>query len=150
MELDGRSSSSGDCGLADRSSGFLSVVNRRPLTTLPSLLSDAINCLQKLKGRRDTVRKQVQAVDEPVKGLRERLAADPSEVEQTGSSPEEDVRTLWVAVDEHGQRRKEWKQVCRGIQSHTFDDGWSEYHEGPNCTLEMFRNWGRNGADPTA
>ena len=28
--------------------------------------------------------------------------------------------------------------------------GWSEYHEGPNCTLEMFRNWGRNGSDPMA
>ena len=42
------------------------------------------------------------------------------------------------------------KQVCREIQSHTFDDGWSENHEGPNCTLEMFRNWGRNGSDPLA
>ena len=27
--------------------------------------------------------------------LRERLAADPTEGEQTGPSPEEDVRTLW-------------------------------------------------------
>ena len=79
---------SGDYGLADRSNGFFSVVKRRLLTTLPSLLSDSINCLQKLKGTGDTVRKQVQAVDEPVEGLRERLAADPTEGEQTGSSPE--------------------------------------------------------------
>ena len=62
--------------LADRNSGFFSVVKRRTLTTLPSLLSDSINYLQKLKGTGDTVRKQVQAVDEPVKGLRERLAAE--------------------------------------------------------------------------
>ena len=111
-------------------------MKRRLLTTLPSLLSDSINYLQKLKGTGDTVRKQIQAVDELVEGLRERLAANPTEGEQTGSSPEEDARTLWVAVDEHGQRWKEWKQVCREIQSHTFDNGWSEYHEGPNCTLE--------------
>ena len=76
-----------------------------------------------MKGTGDTVRKQVQAVDEPVKGLRERLAADPTEGEQTEPSPEEDVRTLWVTVDEHGQQWKEWKQVCREIQSRTFDDG---------------------------
>ena len=56
MELGGRSSVSGDYGLADRNSGFFSVVKRRPLTTLPSLLSDSINCLQKLKGTGDTVR----------------------------------------------------------------------------------------------
>ena len=81
---------------------------------MPSLQSDSINYLQKLKGTGDTVRKQVQAVDEPVEGLRERLAADPTEGRQAGPSPEEDVRTLWVTVDEHGQRWKEWKQVCRG------------------------------------
>ena len=142
IEVVGQSSVSGHYGLADRNNGFFSVVKRRSLTTLPSLLSDSINYLQKLKGTEDTVRKQVQAVAEPVKGLRERLAADSTEGEQTLPSPEENVRTLWDSVDEHGQRRKEWKQVCR--------DGWSEYHEGPNCTLEMFRNWVRNRSDPMA
>ena len=83
MELDGRSSVSGDYGLAERSNGFFSAVKRRSLTTLPSLLSDSINCLQKLKGTGDTVRKQVHAVEERLKGLRERLAADPAEGEQT-------------------------------------------------------------------
>ena len=58
------------------------------------------------------------------------------------------MRTLWVSLDEHGQRWKEWKQVCREIQSHSFCDGWSEYHERPNCTLDLFRNWKRNGSDP--
>ena len=58
MELDGRSSVSGDYGLADRSNGFFSVLKRHPLTTLPSLLSDSINCLQKLNGPGDIVRKQ--------------------------------------------------------------------------------------------
>ena len=84
MELDGRSCVSGDCGLADRNNGFFTVVKRRSLTTLPSLLSDSINYLQKLKGMEDTVRKQVQAVDGLVEGLRDRLAADPIEGEQTG------------------------------------------------------------------
>ena len=129
---------------------LFSVVKRRPLTALLSLLSDSINYLQKLKGTGDTGRKQVQDVDEPVKGLRERLAADTTEGEQAEPTLEEDVRTLRVTVDDHGPRWKEWKQVCREIQSHTFDDGWSGYHEGPNCTLEMFRNWGRNGSDPMA
>ena len=59
---------------------FFSVVKRRPLTALLSLLSDSINYLQKLKGTGDTVRKQVQDVDEPVKGLRERLGTDPPRV----------------------------------------------------------------------
>ena len=71
MELDGWCSVSRDCGLTER--------KRRPMTTLPSLLSDSIKCLQKLKGTGGTVRKQVQVVDEPVKGLREGLAADPTE-----------------------------------------------------------------------
>ena len=59
---------SGDYGLADRNNGFFSVVKRRSLTTLPSLLSDSINCLKKLKGMGDSIRKQIQAVDEPVEG----------------------------------------------------------------------------------
>ena len=54
MELDGRSSASGDNGLADRNNGFFSVVKRRTLTTLPSLLSDSINSLQELKRTGDT------------------------------------------------------------------------------------------------
>ena len=41
---------SGVYGLADRNNGFFLVVKRRTLTTLPSLLSDFINSLQKLKG----------------------------------------------------------------------------------------------------
>ena len=36
-------------------------------------------------------------------------------------------------------------QVCRVSQSYSFDD-WSEYHEGPNCTLEMLRNSGQTGS----
>ena len=64
------------------------------------------------------------------------------------SAEHEDVRTLWVSLDEHGERWKEWKQVCLENQSHSFGDGWSEYHEVPNCTFDLFWNWGRNGSDP--
>ena len=79
--------------------------------------------------------------DAPLKGLRGRLAEDPTAGEQACESAEnEDVRTFWVSLDEHGQRWEEWKQVCLEIQSHSFGDGWSEYHEGPNCTFDLFRN----------
>ena len=40
----------------------------------------------------------------------------------------------------------EMAQICRENQSYSFDD-WSEYHTGPNSTLEMFRDSGRNGSD---
>ena len=38
-------------------------------------------------------------------------------------------------------------QICRENQSCSFGD-WSMYHEGPNCTLEMLRDSGRNGSEP--
>ena len=46
------------------------------------------------------------------------------------------------------ERWKEWKQVCLETQSHPFGDGWNECHEGPYCTLDLFRSWGRNGMEP--
>ena len=49
MELDGRSSVSGDYGLADRNNVFFLSREATP-PDLPSLLSDSINSLQKLKG----------------------------------------------------------------------------------------------------
>ena len=57
MKLDGRSSLSGDYGLADRS-----------LTTLPSLLSDSVNSLHKLKGTGDTVRKKSKPLRSLLRG----------------------------------------------------------------------------------
>ena len=132
-----------------RSQGNFVAVKRRPLITVPSLLSDSINCLQRLKGTDDDVSGKEAHTDAPLKGLRERVAEDPTVGWQACESAEhEDVRTLWVSLDEHGQRWKEWKQVCREIQSHSFGDGWSECHEGSNCTFDLFRNWGRNGSDP--
>ena len=148
MDLGGQSHSLGEYGLADRANGNFVVVKRRPLITVPSLLSDSINCLQRLKGSGDVSGREVHSTDASPKG-RERLAEEPTVGEQAGESAEhEDVRTLWVSLDEHGHRWKEWKQVCREIQSHSFGDGWSESHEGPNCTLDLFRNWKRNGSDP--
>ena len=64
------------------------------------------------------------------------------------ASLKRDVRTLWVSVDEHGQRGRSGNKSVVKFSPHSFDDGWSEYHEGPNCTLDRFRNWGRNGLDP--
>ena len=143
MDLRGMSSTSGDFGLADRTKGnFLSRQHRAVFAVRFHQL------FAKAEGSDDVSPKQLHTADEPPKGLRERLAVDATAGEQVGESAEEDVRTLGVSVDERGQRWKEWKQVCREIQSHSFDDGWSEYHEGPNCTLDMFGKWGRNGSDP--
>ena len=136
MEFGGRSSVSGDYGLANRNSGFFSVVKRRPLTTLPSLLSDSIHNLQKLKGTGDTVRKQVQAVHEPVKGLRERLVADPTEGEQTGPPLKRTYElfgSLLTSMDSGGKNGS--KSAERS--SHTFDDGWSEYHDGSDAMASL-------------
>ena len=41
----------------------------------------------------------------------------------------------------------EMAQICRENQSYSFD-GWSKYHEGPNCTLEMLRDSRRHGSEP--
>ena len=94
----------------------------------PSLLFDSINCLQKLKGTDDVSRKEART-DALLKVLRERLAEDPIDDEQPSESAEqEDLWTLWVSLDEHEQRWKEWKQVHREARSHSLDDGWNECH----------------------
>ena len=148
MDLRGQSSSLEDDGLADRATGNFVVVKRRPLITVPSLLTDSIYFFQRLKGAGDVSQKEAHTTDAPLKGLRERLAEDPTVGEQARESAEhEDVRTLWVSLDGHGQRWKEWKQVCRGIQSHSTTAGMSSTR-GPNCTLDLFRNWERHGSDP--
>ena len=141
MDLRGLSYASGNYGLAGRQAASVDQPCRL-CCPIPS------TCLQRLKGSDDVSGQQLHTTDEPHKGFRERLAVEPTDAKQAGEFVEEDVRTLWVSVDEHGQRWKAWKQVCREIQSHSVDDGWSEYHEGPNCTLDVFLNWGRNGSDP--
>ena len=98
MDLRGMSCASGDYGLADRTKGNFSVVKRRPLSTVPYLLSDSIPFLQKLKGSDDVSWKQLHPTSEPLKGLRERLAVAATAGDQVGESAEEDVRTLWVSV----------------------------------------------------
>ena len=147
MDLRGQSYSPGNYGLADRAKGNFVAVKRRPLITVPSLLFESINCLQRLKGTDDVSGKEAR--DALLKGLRERLAEDPIAGEQACESAEhEDVWTFWVSFDEHEQRWKECKQVYRENQSHAFGDGWNECHEGPHYTLDLFRSWEHNGLDP--
>ena len=68
MDLRGLLNASGNYGLADSSYGNFSVIKRRLLNTVPSLLSESINCLQKLMGSDDVSRKQMHTTDEPLKG----------------------------------------------------------------------------------
>ena len=75
MDLRGQSYSLGNFWLADRAKGSFVAVKRRPLTTVPSLLCDSINRLQRLKGSDDVSGREART-GALLKGLRERLAED--------------------------------------------------------------------------
>ena len=99
IDLRVQSYSFGDYGLADRAKGKFVAVKRRPLIKVPSLLSDSINCPQRLKGT-DDVSGEEAHTDAPLEGLRERLDEDPT-VGEVGceSAEHEDVRTVWVLTN---------------------------------------------------
>ena len=102
MDLRGQSFSLGDYGLAGRAEGEFVAVKRRPLITVPSLLSDSIN-LQRKKGTDDVSGKEGHT-DAPLKGLRESPVEDPTVGEQACESAEhEDVRTFWVSLGSGGR-----------------------------------------------
>ena len=86
MDLRGQSHSLGDYGLADRAEGKFVAVKRHPLITIPSLLSDSINCLQRLKGTDDVSGKGAHT-NGHLKGLHERLVEDPPLVSKRASLP---------------------------------------------------------------
>jgi len=59
----------------------------------------------------------------------------------------DDLRTLWVTIDEHGERFKEWRSVCSEMSFTHFTE-FDRYHDGPAAALDIFRNFSRHGGDP--
>ena len=58
---------------------------------------------------------------------------------------EEDVRTLWVDFDEHGERFKTWRKV---VQESSFQQYGDCPLEGPATQLALAKHMERHGGDP--
>lgn len=62
-----------------------------------------------------------------------------------GDEAHGDVRTLWVDFDEHGERFKRWRDVCR----ESFVPSFAEAPlEGPVTGLHLLKHTERHGGDP--
>ena len=56
-----------------------------------------------------------------------------------------DVRALWVDFDEHGERYKRWRDVCKESHCPTLGD---KPLEGPTTALHAMKHMERHGGDP--
>lgn len=56
-----------------------------------------------------------------------------------------DARTLWVDIDEHGERYKRWRDVCKECFTPVFDE---KPLEGPATSLHLIKVTERQGGDP--
>jgi hypothetical protein len=56
-------------------------------------------------------------------------------------SGEDDVRTLSVEWDEHGERFKPWRTACREMSRHEFSDWGELFQQAPSCVLALFKNF---------
>ena len=72
--------------------------------------------------------------------------AQPKE-EETGDSQDHhgDARTLWIDIDEHGERYKRWRDVCKECFTPVFDE---KPLEGPATSLHLIKVTERQGGDP--
>ena len=50
------------------------------------------------------------------------LIADDAGKDRTNDSSQEQIRTLWVDFDEHGERFKRWRDVCKESYAPTLED----------------------------
>ena len=64
-----------------------------------------------------------------------------------GVIEEEDneVRTLWVDYDEHGERYKRWRDVCKESYTPNLEE---KPLEGPSTALHIIKHAERHGGDP--
>ncbi|CAK8988362.1 unnamed protein product, partial [Durusdinium trenchii] len=72
-------------------------------------------------------------------------AAGSGECPQPGKGGSNDVRTLWVDFDEHGDRYKRWRDVCKESYTPSFDQ---TPLEGPTTGLHLIKHAERHGGDP--
>ena len=68
-----------------------------------------------------------------------------AEAVEEDEKPHGDVRTLWVDFDEHGERFKRWRDVCRESFTPTYD---AKPLEGPATALHIIKHMERHGGDP--
>ena len=64
------------------------------------------------------------------------------------SLPPEDVRTLAVQWDEHGERYKPWREMCQEMSRHDFPDWADMFDSAPPCVLPLFKSFYKYGSDP--
>ena len=64
------------------------------------------------------------------------------------TAADEDVRTLSVTWDEHGERYKPWRDACREMSRHEFPDWGEKFDQAPPSVLALFKNFDRFGGDP--
>ena len=61
------------------------------------------------------------------------------------AKPLEDMRTLAVDYDSHGERHKDWREVCHEAKAETYDD---DPVEGPVTAVYLAKMMYRKGGDP--
>lgn len=74
--------------------------------------------------------------------LKQAAAIDKAKIEEDDVG---DVRTLWIDYDEHGERYKRWRDVCKESHSPTLGD---KPLEGPATALHTMKHMERHGGDP--
>ena len=62
-----------------------------------------------------------------------------------GEGEDKEVRTLWVDFDEHGDRYKRWRDVCKESYTPAFE---AKPLEGPSTGLHLIKHAERHGGDP--
>ncbi|CAE7458265.1 SLC34A1 [Symbiodinium microadriaticum] len=72
------------------------------------------------------------------------LIADDAGKDRTNDSSQEQIRTLWVDFDEHGERFKRWRDVCKESYAPTLED---KPIDGPLTALHFIKHAERHGGD---
>ncbi len=156
----------GDYGIGELDGAPVAVCRRR-LVTLPDYVAECHSSLKKLLGGKGVLggAGALGASEEEAGDLRARLGRPARPVKsaegqedsdgdgavaktEDAAKYKQDVRTLWVQFDDHGERFREWRSVCMDARAVAFSDGWEKYHEGPSSTLDLMKNFQRAEQDP--
>ena len=89
--------------------------------------------------------KSEDAAESPLSITNFRAALRPKQEEDKEEEPDE-VRTLPVVFDTHGERHRLWREVANALGSDEFND-WPV--EGPRTMKWLAKFWARQGCSPT-
>ena len=106
----------------------------------PDQVADYVNRLQP-----KPIEKPVDAADNSMSIANFKAALRPKEDEEKEEEPDE-VRTLPVVFDTHGERYRLWREVANALESDEFSD-WPV--EGPRAMRWLAKFWARQGCSPT-